>query len=149
MASNALGFDLSDEDKDKLNTYLDSGVDYDKQAKQQALQKFTDNGMKDDPTLQNMTSGIAMGGVGGIENAAVKEAAPYAEQAGKAIIDEASPAFEKLKGLMQGSSPNASSATADAIQAQKGIVNNLAETLGYSHPKVQQAQAVLNRMSGR
>lgn len=173
-----LDFGLSDQDKAMVGDYATNGVNYDKQAKIAALNKFMDEG-KNDPTLQNMMQGMAFGGVsqvGGRAGQAIAEeaapyvqragkaiadeAAPYVQRAGKAIADEAAPVMERfgitnepvnanwaeLKPAMEGTAPNASSATSDAIGMQQSIVNKLEQEYGAASSQVKHALARLNRM---
>lgn len=142
-----LNLGLSQQDQKAVGNYASNGVDYDKNAKLAALNKFA-AGAQSDPTLQNMLNGMAMGGVGSVEAKAADEALPLVENAGKSIVEGATPMWDSLKASMAGTSPSASSAGADAIAQQAAKVNELAATNGYYHPATKIAQQMLNRMKG-
>lgn len=120
---------LSDDDKQALGQYLNTN------PQKQMLDQST-QWAQNDPTLQNVVQGMAGGTVAPQEGKVIAQAAE----------GELNPAFQRLRQMFQGESPNASSAGASAIAQQQGTVNGLTERLGYFHPEVKQQQAILNRL---
>lgn len=94
----AIAPNISDSDKQAMNNFVDTApVTPEDKAKQFMA------GAKDDPTLQNIVHGIAMGGIGSAEGAIAEEAAPALQNLGKVIVKEGVP--EKIGKVIRTATP--------------------------------------------